>query len=173
MPVDPSPHLPLVYRVIKQMAILPYEVDEAFDVGLTAVTEAANKYDPTRNVPIANWLGQNIRWSLQSWRRQQRSRAEHEVYIVPSTPEAPVRPGTITEEYLGSITLSRNDLEAYVERQEICSAIRQLPGLERAVIVGALLGYNGLEIAGAMGVTPVAVSRARKRAQAKLREALK
>lgn len=175
MPIDPSSHIPLIYRVINQMAIPPTEEDEAFTVGLVSITEAACKYDPSKNVPIANWLGRNIRWSLQTWRKGLRNKNEHEAHIVYDAEGSAdaLRRGFVTEEYLASLYPGAADPEAHVGLRDTFAAIRDLPTLQRAVILGTVLGYNGVELAEALKVTPVAISRARKKAQATLRDALK
>ena len=175
MAIDPSPHIPLIYRVINQMSIPPGEADEAFSVGLVSITEASCKYDPSKNVPIANWLGRNIRWSLQTWRKGVRNRVDHESHIVHDTRTtgALLTPDIVTEEYLGHLNLTAPDLEAHVALKDTFKAIQELPALQRSVILGTILGYNGVELAEALDVTTVAVSRARKKAQATLKEALK
>ena len=149
MKVDASLHLPLISRVIGQMGFKGDAAEEAFSEGLVALTEAARKYDPGRNVPVANWLAINIRWSLQTWRSKQ-----HLTFELPQHLLAPKR----TEE-------SSAELKEVLTRAELI-----LTPIERQVILAHAYGYKGREIAKTMGKSTGWVSKTLKRAQTKLRE---
>lgn len=181
MPVDPSPHIPLIYRVCNQMGIHGTDAEEAFSLGLVAIVEAAIKYDPTRNVPVANWLARNIRWSLQSWRRDQRTRENYEapaevsaavIHNFAESSQGTSGTPNVTKLIGNTAKLSADNVSTFAGRQDLCEAINSLPPVERQVIIASIQGYSGLDISKALRITPVAVSRARTKAHAKLREAL-
>lgn len=179
---DPSPHLALIYRVAEQMGFKGSDKDEAFSEGLVAITVAAQKYDPARGVPLANWLGKNIRWSLQDWRANQRRRTEFEAPVPVS--QAVIHNvfesahisslGSSTVRHIGTLNqASVAQLENHLALKEAWEAMPEiLTPLERNVIIMHALEIPGVEIAEHLGITTVAVSRHKKRAQAKLRAAL-
>lgn len=179
---DPSPHLALIHRVVNQMGIVGSDKEEAFSEGLVAITVAAQKYDPKRGVPLANWLAKNIRWSLQNWRSEQRRRSDFEAphatsqvlvhNVMESAGTSAVGPSTaryIRGLSAATVTSLENHIalrEAFVKMNEI------LTPLERNVIILHAMDIPGIEIAKRLGITTVTVSRTKNKAQAKLREAL-
>lgn len=154
MEVDPAAHLPLIQRVISQMNLSEWERDEAFSEGLVAITEAAKSYDPKYNVPVASWLAKNIRWSIKSWQLKQMynwSQPYPEVVVAPD----------------------HQELESRAALQDLVRLIQQhLTERQKWIIVGTALGYEGKEIAKALGIGEMTVVRERRKAQAKLKEFL-
>lgn len=153
MPVDAGEHLPLITRVIKQLDLRGDEADEAFSVGLVAITEAAIKYDPSRGAPIAHWLARNIRWSLNEWRTSLRPVRQH----------APMPEVVVS---------SRDTLTSRVEYMEAIACFEVLTDDEFTVMTRHLLGWSGNEIAEYMKISPGGVSKMRRRARLKLTELL-
>lgn len=177
---DPSEHLPLIYRVINQMGIADRE--EAFSEGLVAITVAAQEFDPARGVPLANWLGKNIRWSLQNWQQKNRRRASQEapheisravVHNVMES-EQDVHVGASTLKFMqGAGRDSVVSLENHIALREAFAKISEiLDELERNVLLLHALSWPGIKIAKHLGISPVAVTRTKARAQKKMREAL-
>lgn len=164
------------------MGITGSDREEAFSEGLVAITVAAQKFDPSRNVPLANWLGKNIRWDLQNWRENQRKRnnfeAPHEVSqaVVHNVLESNARTQVshATVRFMGTVGLtSVAQIENHLALREAFFAMEQiLSPLERNVLLLVALEIPGVEIAGILGISTVAVSRTKKKAQAKMREAL-
>lgn len=180
--VDPSPHIPLIYRVINQMGIEGSDKEEAFSEGLVIITRAAKKYDPSRGVPLANWLGKNLNWSLRNWRSEQRRIANFEA---PTETSQVIMYGLYESSLQSSVGLStlkqiRNlatstvtSLENHVTlREALDNMPKILSKLECSVILLHALDVSGLDIANILNISAVAVSRIKKKAQAKLREAL-
>lgn len=181
--VDPSPHIPLIHRVINQMGIPAYERDEAFSEGLVAITKAAQKFDPNRNVPLANWLGKNIRWSLQNWREEQRR--IHDLEAPQAVSRVIVHDfrengqgdfvgasllGQISRLSASTVTSLENHLAL---REAFDNMAKILTPLERNVILLHAMDVPGIEIAKFLGIKTVAVSRTKNKAQLKLSKALK
>lgn len=148
--VDAGQHIPLIHRVINQMGFEGTDREEAFSEGLVAITEAAIKYDPSKNVPVASWLARNIRWSLINWRNSQRQTYQ-----------------------LEDVETPKDSLTDRVELLEALFHVNQLPPIQRQIILATARGIPGKRIAESLGITEVAVSRAKKKAQEKLRELLK
>lgn len=179
---DPSPHIPLIYRVVNQLGIQGSDKEEAFSEGLVAITLAAKKYDPSLGVPLVNWLGKNLNWSLRNWRKEQRRRSDFEAPqatsqaivhgLIESSQNGSLGPSTLRQ--IRSLAASSvTSLENHLALREVCDNMRKiLTPLECNVIIMHALDRNGLEIAAYLGITPVAVSRTKKKAQAKLRKAL-
>lgn len=180
--VDPSPHIPLIYRVVNQMGFQGSDKEEAFSEGLVAITVAAQKYDPSRGVPLANWLGKNIKWSLQNWRSEQRRRSEFEAPVPISQAVIHATFENAQNGSLGASTLrhigvlnqaSVAQLDNHIALREVLEKMHEiLTPLECNVILLHAIDVSGIWIAEYLGITPVAVSRTKNRAQAKLREAL-
>jgi RNA polymerase sigma factor (sigma-70 family) len=146
--IDASQHLPLINRVINQMGLIGDEAEEAYSESLVTITKAAKKYDPSYNVPVANWLAQNIRFGIQKWRSRQK------LYLPISMP-------IMAQQDISDISIT---LKETIEQLEIL-----LTPLEKQVILATAIGYTGQEIARALNTYPVAVSRAKKRAREKLK----
>lgn len=150
--VDPAQHLPLIHRVIGQLHLYGDMKDEAFSEGLVLVTEAAQTYDPSKGVPIANWLAKNIRWGLATWISKQR-------YATP----LPIT----TEASEGS----EKALSARIELSNLLGRMQVLLSQdERLILLYHAAGYKGIEIAKMSGLSPVQVSLLKTAAQRKLRE---
>lgn len=147
--VDVGQHIRLISRVIGQMNFPPSMVDEAFSEGLVGIVEAGRTFDPSYNVPLANWLAQNIRWHLAKWRAAQ----------IPSIPIPEFHEGK-PETFMSS------------ELKEVFAIMDTvLTEQERQVILGTALGYKGVELAKALGVTNIQIHRIKHRATDKLKEA--
>lgn len=147
--IDPSEHLKLIHRVIHQMGLHGDEAEEAYSESLVAITTAAQTYDPGKGVPLANWLAKNIRWGIQNWRHKQRP--SYPIMDVVETPR--------------DVLSARTDFKAVLTQVE-----KLLTPLERQVILAGAWGYSGKEIARALKITEVEVSRAKTRARAKLEQ---
>lgn len=132
---------------------IPQELkDEAFSEGLVAITEAGIKFDPKRNVPLANWLGLNIRWSLAKWKSSL-------IMDIPLSALERVG-GTDEEAFMPSIEL-----------REVLALMDELLNFqERQVVLGTSLGFMGTELAVVLGISPVEVTRTKIVAQARLKE---
>lgn len=151
--VDPAQHLPLIHRVIGQLHLYGDMKEEAFSEGLVLVTEAAQTYDPSRGVPVANWLAKNIRWGLATWIAKQKATVELKANAA------------IAQE--GSQTA----LSARTELNLLLTRMRDLLSQdERLVLLYSAAGYKGIEIAKMSGMSPVQVSLLKTAAQRKLRE---
>lgn len=150
--VDVTQHLPLISRVIGQMHLKADERDDAFSEGFLALVKASSTYDPSRNIPLANWLAKNIRWGILNWRHKQGS------FLYLTIPiEAP-----------------RNTLEDKLSLSEAITKVEQLLNpTERYVVLQSAVGYKGTEIAEQLKISTVQVSRIKHAAQGKLRAALK
>lgn len=147
---DPTTHIPLIYRVIGQMGLTASEADEAFSIGLLAITEGSLSYDPERQVPLANWLALNIRTSIYNWRKKQRR--------------------TITS---GLYHLWPHKDEQEISLSEVVRiAERILTEQEKIVLFGIAAGFKGYEIAEKLHVSQKRVSIVKKRAQEKLKARL-
>lgn len=180
---DPSPHIPLIHRVIHQMGIAGSDQEEAFSEGLVAITVAAQKYDPSRGVPLVNWLGKNIKWSLQNWRSEQRRRSDFEAPVPTSQAVIHNVYESAHKSSLGASTLrhigllnqaSVANLDNHMALKEVLERMHEiLTPLECNVILLHAIDVAGIQIAEYLGITPVAVSRIKNKAQAKLREALR
>lgn len=152
MTEDLSKHLPLINRVIRQLNLRGDMAEEAFSEGLVVLTEASQKYDPSHEVPLVNWLGLNLRWSLMSWLDKQ-----HHTVPLP----------TIAGKELESLNTRpdhRVELKETLARMETLLTYQ-----ERQVIIALALGYTGEQIAKALDITPVKVSRLKKKAREKLK----
>lgn len=149
MEIDASPHLPLIHRVIGQMGLQGDEKEEAFSEALVAIVEAAKKYDPNRNVPLANWLAKNIRWSIANWLDRQ-----HYTVQMPMTIEAP-----------------KVGLSDVAELNEVLAKARAvLTPQEHQILMATAYGYKGIEIAKALGISTGQVSWIKTTAQKKMAE---
>lgn len=149
MKVDASQHLGLIHHVIKQMGITGTDAEEAFSESLVTIVVAAEEYDPSRNVPLANWLAKNIRWRIQNMRAAQHATLPLEAVIEPS----------------------REAITSLIEYKEVLARLETLLTTEeRQVILAGAIGFKGIEIAKALHTTPVQISRIRKRALEKLKE---
>lgn len=145
-PVDPSEHIRLIYRVINQMGIKYSDKDEAFSEGLVALTEAAQTFDPERNVPVAAWLARNIRWSLKTWRANQ-----YWSYQIPVQAEA------------------KESVDYRTEFNEVLKKLSSvLSPREQLILLATALGYNGVEVAKFLHLEPMAVSRRKAKIRKKL-----
>lgn len=149
MEIDAGEHIPLIYRVIHQMGLSPDQAEEAFSESLVTITEAAKTYDPSKNVPVANWLAQNIRWGIYRWLGQQKPLIPLE--FLPEEPHAAENASAELKEVLRK-------------------ADKVLDKREKLVLMGLALGYSGREIATAMGINPVMVTVIKQRVQRKLRD---
>lgn len=169
MSVDPSPHIPLIHRVINQMGIQGTDAEEAFSIGLVAITEAARTFNPDRSDPakggldslLAAWLSKHIRWGIQNWRSQERK--HQNFYFI-------VKEGG--EEIMNEPEDSKNTLEFSEEMRETLALVQSVcDETEQKVIISLALGYSGREICQKFGMTPVQVTRAKQRAREKLEKA--
>ena len=149
--VDTAQHLPLIHRVIKQLNLYGDMKEEAFSEGLVLITEAAKSYDPSREVPLANWLAKNIRWGLATWITKQKATVE--------------LPATMPLEGAQRALSARTELTLLLARMQ-----ELLTPQERAVILYSAAGYKGIELAKLTGLTPVRISNIKKAAQRKLQE---
>lgn len=162
MSVDASPHLPLIGHVIKQMGLRGSTADEAFSEGLVAITKAAIKYDPGRNVPLANWLAQNIRWGINSWLEKERRIN----YLIPDQPPAI----DDTDNFMDAIEAPENVESSRAAFKEALALMeRLLTAQERLILLATAWGYTGVEIAKSLNLSTVQVSVIKTKAQAKLR----
>lgn len=144
---DPSEHIPLIHYVINRMGLAPWEIDEAFSEGLVAITEATQNYDVNRNDSLKNWLALNIRWRVNDWRNKQ-----HETMPLEAR-----------------IDIPHNPIEGHLIFNETIKRVNEeLTPIERQIILAGAWGFKGKELAVALGVTAVEISRARKRAREKL-----
>lgn len=135
--------------MINQIGLNPDQADEAFSESLVTITEAAQSYDPSKGVPLANWLAQNIRWGIYHWLNKQRITIPLEALV--EEPEA-----------------AEN---SYTELKEVLQkAEKVLNEKEKQVLMGIALGYKGREIAKALGIHPVMVTVIKQRVQKKLKE---
>lgn len=169
MAVDPSPHIPLIHRVINQMGIQGSDAEEAFSIGLVAITEAARTFNPLKSDPdkggieslLAAWLSKHIRWGIQNWRNQER---KHQNFYFTTKDNG--------EEIMTEPEDSRNTLEFSEELRETIALVQSLcDEIEQKVIISLALGYSGKEICQKFGMTPVQVTRAKHRAREKLEKA--
>lgn len=154
--------------------------DEAFSEGLLAIHEAALKYDPSREVPLVNWLGTSVRWSLRRWRDRQYRESS---YLVSQETNRTVSANIMESNRLpesGETVrhVTQETLDILVDPLEILDDFREtinkigvlLSPIERQVILAHACGYSGLEISKRLGIRPVQVSRLKNRAQQKLKE---
>lgn len=149
MAVDASQHIGLIHHVIRQMGITGTDAEEAFSESLVTIVEAAEQYDPGRNVPLANWLAKNIRWRIQNMRAAQRATVPLEAVIEPS----------------------RDALLGVIQYREVISRLDKILTIEeRQVVLAGAIGFKGIEIARALKITPVQVTRIKQRALEKLKE---
>lgn len=147
--VDAGEHIPLIYRVIHQMHLVGDTAEEAFSEALVAITVAAQTYDPGYNVPVANWLARNIRWSLQTWLHKQHATVD--ISIIP-------------------IENTRETLQSKTELNDVLMLARNiLTPMEYEVIMADAAGYSGREIAKHLGMPAVWVSRTKFKGQEKMR----
>lgn len=154
MGVDASQHLALINRVISQMGLRGDVAEEAFSEGLVIITEASQKFDPNKQVPVANWLALNIRWSLRNWLRKQ-----HLAISIESS--------------TGGFIDDKASADNGFELKETLARIETLLSQEeRFIVLASAIGYSGEEIAHVLKIAPSWVSRLKKRAQRKIKEAM-
>lgn len=147
--VDPSAHLALINRVANQMNLYGDMREEAFSEGLVLITEASQSFDPAKG-PLVNWLANNIRWGLMRWIARQKETLPINKRI--ATPQKPVE---YALELAEAVNLAR----------------KTLTPTEYEVLMYNALEYKGVSIARKLGISPVQVSRLKKRAQEKMRKA--
>lgn len=151
MVVDPGEHLRLISRVISQMNLSENERDEAFSESLITITEAARSYDPSKGIPVANWLGKNIRWGIYKWRDSQRRRYADSIEDMP-------------------IEHPHDHVNENLELKEVLAIMDEiLSPNERFIVLATALGYSGTSVAARLQISPVQVSRIRRKAQDKLK----
>lgn len=154
--VDAGQHLLLINRVINQMGLRGDVAEEAYSEGLVIITEAAQRYDPDRGVPVANWLGNNIRWSLLSWLRKERRPSFHNdenEKVIIQTP-------TKTDQGYQKVFI-----------EELIQAMKdRLTEKEYQVMMLTAMEFNGKEVCAKLGMTAVQVTRAKKNARKKIED---
>jgi RNA polymerase sigma factor (sigma-70 family) len=129
------------------MGLSQNQEDEAFSEGLVALTEAAQTYDPSRNVPVAAWLARNIRWSIKSWRLRQTYSQ-----VIPIETQA------------------KDDMVSNAEFHEFLGQIQNLLNpRDQLILLATMLGYNGKEIGEFIGQDTMFVSRAKRRIRERLK----
>lgn len=167
MSVDAGQHLGLIHHVIKQMGITGSEAEEAYSESLVTIVVAAKEYDPSRNVPLANWLAKNIRWRIQNMRAAQHPTVPLEVITgihKQTNPHFRSAQNAVIEP-------SREGMLGVMEYKEVLTRIDELLTTEeRQVILAGAVGFKGIEIAKALKISPVQVSRIKTRALEKLKE---
>jgi RNA polymerase sigma factor (sigma-70 family) len=146
--IDPSPHIPLIHRVIGQMGLKGDLAEEAFSESLVTITEAAQSFDPDKGVPLANWLARNIRWGISHWLTKQRGEIPLEFL-----PEPPLAPESM-----------RLELKEVLRRAD-----KILAPKEKLILMAIALGYSGAEIAKELEMTPVRITVITQSIQKKLR----
>jgi RNA polymerase sigma factor (sigma-70 family) len=143
--VDAGEHLRLIHRVISQMGLRGDTAEEAYSEGLVAIVEAARSYDPEKG-RLANWLANNIRWSILGWLNRQRQTLP----LIQT--EAPTE-----------------NLAARTELKELIENMKEaLTDKEYVTIMLEAAGFSGIEIGKKLGMSPVQVTRCKQRARAKL-----
>lgn len=143
-------HLKLIHRVINQMGLYGDTAEEAYSQGLVAIVEAGNSYDKNKG-PLANWLANNIRWSINGFLRKQK-------YCV-SFP--------ITIEYPREVIESTTNFNELVLEMS-----KRLTKIENTVLALTALGYSGVEISKKLRVSSVQITRIKIKARAKLADLL-
>lgn len=137
--VDASEHLRLISRVIGQMGLYGDTAEEAFSEGLVHITIAAKSYDPTKGIPVPNWLARNIKWGILNWLRTQR-----QAYPIKDTVYEDKRP----------------ELQIKVEFNELLDKINSLLSeRDKNILLATAAGYSGIDIAKRLGINSVAVHR--------------
>ena len=157
MAVDPSPHIPLIHRVIHQMGIRGSDAEEAFSVGLVAITEAAQNFNPEKGV-LVSWLANYVRWQIKAWQYKERRHHHFSFMRKEDGEEVMIEP----EDNKNSLEFSEEMRETLALVQKVCDET------EQKVIISLALGYTGREICQKFGMTPVQVTRAKQRARQKL-----
>lgn len=147
-PVDAGEHIPLIHYVIRQMGLTGSDAEEAFSEGLVSVTVAALRYDPERNMPIANWLARNIRWDIKTMRSKQR------VHL-PITPTAEA---------------SRDAIATSIDMEDVRGRLARLTDRERKVILYTAFEFKEREITEKLGITIKQLKHAKYMARRKLKE---
>jgi RNA polymerase sigma factor (sigma-70 family) len=151
------------------MGIKGSDAEEAFSIGLVAITEAAHSFNPEKSNPekggveslLAAWLAKHVRWGIQNWQYQERK--HNNLYFV--TRRGNGETMTIEpEDSKDVIELSEVMRETLALVQEVCDET------EQRVIMSLALGYTNQEICRKFGMTPVQVTRAKKRARFKLEQ---
>lgn len=150
--LNPAEHMPLIYRVIGQMGLSNYEIEEAYSEGLVAITEAARTFDPDKGVPPAYWLAQNIRWSLNTWIAKERRRQSRHSPMGLEVSEVP-----FSSPYGFGLTIAQANTILSEE--------------ERLVLYALAWGYKGTEVAKRLGRSSSYVTTVKQAAQRKLRDA--
>ena len=146
--VDPSLHLGLVWRVIHSMDIPSHYKDEAFSEGLVALTIAAKRFDPSRTVPLANWLGMSLRWSLGRWRRKEAQRQHLSL--------EEIRP------------IYHESLEDRLLIKETLKASEVLTDTEFISLFGPAIGMKQCELSHELAMAGVGIARTREQARQKV-----
>jgi len=174
--VDAGQHIPLINRVIGQMGLRGDAADEAFSEGLVGLVEAAKSYDPTRG-PLAHWLAKCIRWKIINLHNKERIHFGRPIVNKFGNPEERGYTGFKVSGAgkidIGTAHLDIEDQQNYMQnRQELAELLvamhEQLTELEYRILILGAMGYQGQEIAREFNLHPVAVSRAKKTARAKL-----
>lgn len=146
--IDAGEHLRLAHRVIGQMGLRGDIAEEAFSESLVLITEAAISYDESRNVPLANWLARNIRWGISKWLDKQKPVMHmEEDFVFPERTE---------------------NFTKVIEYRELLGRLSKLTLMERTVVLSEAFGYKGIEVAKRLGISPVSVSKIKRRARRKL-----
>ena len=146
--VDPSPHLGLVWRVIHSMDIPSHYRDEAFSEGLVALTVAAKRFDPSRTVPLANWLGMSLRWSLGRWRRKEAQRQHLSL--------EEIRP------------VHHDSPDHRLRLEETLKASETLTDAEFIALFGPAIGMKQCELSHELSMAGVGIAKAREQARQKV-----
>lgn len=145
--VDPSQHLRLIHRVIRQMNLYGDLAEEAYSESLVTIVEASKTYDAEKG-PLASWLANNIRWSIRSWiARQNRFSAQYLYADVEDT---------------------RFDFSS-VEVDELVAKMKHiLTDTEFKVLVLTAVGYSGKEIEQKLSMSAVQITRTKQKARMKM-----
>jgi len=146
--VDPTLHLGLVWRVIHSMDIPSHYRDEAFSEGLVALTIAAKRFDPSRTVPLANWLGMSLRWSLGRWRRKEAQRQHLSLEEI-----QPIYYESLEDRLLIKETMKAADI---------------LSDAEFISLFGPAIGMKQCELSHELSMAGVGIARAREQARQKV-----
>jgi len=146
--VDPSLHLGLVWRVIHSMDIPSHYKDEAFSEGLVALTIAAKRFDPSRTVPLANWLGMSLRWSLGRWRRKEAQRQHLSLEEI-----QPIYHESLEDRLLIKETLKASEV---------------LTDTEFISLFGPAIGMKQCELSHELAMAGVGIARTREQARQKV-----
>lgn len=162
--VDASQHIRLCHRVIGQMGLPEAIADEAFSESLIYLTEAAETFDPTRNVPVASWLANNVRWKLRNWLRTHKPTVSIDQIETDRTQSA--------GQFRAGISLKHaiardGHSDTLVEYEDLLSKLTER---ERVCLLSEVYGYPGIEVAKRLGITAVAVSRAKSSARKKMKD---